>query len=85
MSFVAAAVPATVRPDDEAQVLADAENVLVSILFDDIVRALMRPPTALVPQPAPAATPKRERMRQTPVTTGRRRVGAAWARSPPRD
>jgi hypothetical protein len=85
MTFVAAAVPATVRPDHEALVLADAENVIVSILFDDIVRTMLRSPTELAPEPLPAAVPRRERTCPRPVTTGRQRTGAAWARSPPGD
>ena len=84
MTFVAAALPPVVAwRDHDAQVLADAEDVIVGILFDDIVRTLVRPPTPLVPAFVPAATPSRERMGPSTVTAGRQRSGAAWARSPP--
>jgi hypothetical protein len=84
MTFVAAAVPPPeVRREHETQVLADAEDVIVGILFDDIVRALLRPPTAVVPEPEPAATSRRERMQDTRATTALDRTSAAWARSPP--
>jgi hypothetical protein len=81
---VAAAVPsAELWRDHEMQVLTDAENVIVGVLFDDIVRTLMRPPTAPVAEPVPAAFPRRGRMSPTPVTVGRQSSGTAWARSPP--
>lgn len=84
MTLVAAALPPVEAwRDHDAQVLADAEDVIVGILFDDIVRTLLRSPTPLVPEPAPARPLRAERMRQLPATTGRQLSHPAWARSPP--
>jgi hypothetical protein len=85
MTFVvaAAAEPATVWRDQDSQVLAEAENVIVGILFDDIVRTLLRPATVLVPLPVAAERPRRERMAPAPTTVGRQHTSDAWARSPP--
>ncbi|PXA68331.1 hypothetical protein [Cryobacterium arcticum] len=84
MTFVAAAVPRT-EPwrDHDLQVLADAENVIVGVLFDDIVRTLVGSPTALGAGPVPMAVPRRGRMSSTPVRVGRQSSVTAWARSPP--
>jgi hypothetical protein len=84
MNLVAAAVPSSeTREDSAARVLADAENVVVGILFDDIVRGLVRPPAALVRQPEPGDAPRSEWMGAAPITTGRQRSTTPWARSPP--
>ena len=84
MAFVVAArPPIEAWRDQDAQVLAEAEDVIVGILFDDIVRTLLRPPTPLVPKFVSAPSPSRERTGPPPVTAGRQRSGAAWARSPP--
>jgi hypothetical protein len=86
MTFIAAAVPST-EPwrDHDLQVLAEAENVIVGVLFDDIVRTLVRPSTAPVAEPAGAATPGLERTEPAPATVGRRHSHPGWARSPPGD
>jgi hypothetical protein len=84
MNLVAAAVPSSETREDSAErVLVDAENVVVGILFDDIVRGLVRPSAALVRQPEPGDAPRSERMGAAPRTTGRQRSATPWARSPP--
>ncbi|MET0955413.1 MAG: hypothetical protein ABWY68_05640, partial [Cryobacterium sp.] len=84
MTFVAAAVLRTeLGRDPDLQVLADAENVIVGVLFDDIVRTLVRPSTTLGAGPVPMALPGRGRMSSTPATVGRHDSATAWARSPP--
>ena len=84
MTFVAAAMPRT-EPwrDHDLQVLADAENVIVEVLFEDIVRTMVRAPATLGAGPMPRVVPRRGRISSTPVTVGRASSGTAWARSPP--
>jgi hypothetical protein len=83
MTFVAAAVRSTeFGSDSDARVLADAEDILVQVLFDDIVRTVLRPATARIPAPASARLP-RMRTAEPPVTESRDRRRPAWARSPP--
>ena len=85
MTFVAAAVPSTeVWHDHELHVLAEAEDVIVGVLFDDIVRTLLRPSTAPIAERARAATPARERAEPAPATVGRQHSRPGSARSPPR-
>lgn len=83
MTFVAAAVPSTeIRSDPDARVLADAEDVIVRVLFDDIVRTLLRPATG--PADGPPARDRRRAQTAPPPKTGSvDRRGPAWARSPP--
>ena len=84
MTFVAAAPPSTeIRSDPDAQVLADAEDVLVRVLFDDIVRTLLRPATGRIPEPVPAPARRRAQTAPPPETGSVDRRGPAWARSPP--
>jgi hypothetical protein len=85
MNLVAAALPPTeLGRERDVQVLADAEDVIVGVLFDDIVRALVRAPTAFTSEPLPPARPRPKRMGPPPVTAGLQRFRTAWARSPPR-
>ncbi|MBX0301239.1 hypothetical protein K2F54_14790 [Cryobacterium sp. 1639] len=83
MTFVAAAVTATqFRSDPDARVLADAEDILVRVLFDDIVRTLLRPTTGRIP--ASAVVPVTPVSTAAPPVAGSRdRRRPAWARSPP--
>jgi hypothetical protein len=84
MNLVAAALPPTeLGRERDVQVLADAENVIIGVLFDDIVRTRLRAPTAFAPQPAFPSLPRPKRMGPPPVTAGLRRPHTAWARSPP--
>lgn len=82
MTFVAAAVTATqFRSDPDARVLADAEDILVRVLFDDIVRTLLRPTTGRIP--ASAVVPVTPVSTAEPVAEPRDRRRPGWARSPP--
>ena len=67
-----------------ADVLAEAEDVIVGVLFDDIVRTLLRPSTAPIAERARAATPARERTEPAPATVERQHSRPGSARSPPR-
>jgi hypothetical protein len=83
MTLVAAALPPVeVRRDHDVQVLVDAENLIVDILFDDIVRTLLRPATRGLATPTPELV-KGSRTAPAPVVESRDRRRPAWARSPP--
>jgi hypothetical protein len=83
MTLVAAALPPVeVRRDHDGQVLVEAENLIVDILFDDIMRTLLRQATRGLAAPAPVSV-KGSRTAPPPVVESRDRRRPAWARSPP--
>jgi hypothetical protein len=83
MTLVAAALPPVeVQRDHDVQVLVEAENLIVDILFDDIVRTLLRQATRGLAAPAPVAV-KGARTAPPPVAESPDRRLPAWARSPP--
>ncbi|WP_297370267.1 hypothetical protein [Cryobacterium sp.] len=84
MRLVAAALQAVDAPPDRGdQILADAENVIVSVLFDDIVRMLLTPATLRDPEPHPEVSPRPARTVAPRVPEGQDRMRPEWARSPP--
>jgi hypothetical protein len=87
MTLIAAVLPPTnLGADPDLQVVAEAEDIIVGVLFDDIVRALRPVATGRHPGRGRGPAPLRRANRTEappPATAYPEPKRWGWARSPP--